>query len=194
MGSRPDGWSRRPRAAWTWKTARHTTQGGDLDDFRSKPVTIADDVHRDTAARQIEAAPIVAAVDGSAASTVAVETAVNLAAELDAPIVFVYVRRGPAGFLGTPVYQRQLTAEMVQGRRVLGEALEAAAAAGVDAEGEILEGAPAAADYRVRPQSRRQVRGRRLAPPEGRAQRLPWRRPRSGPPGRRRSRVSAGSP
>ena len=81
---------------------------------------IADDVHRDTAARQIEAAPIVAAVDGTPANAVAVETAVNLAAELQAPIVFVYVRRGPAGFLGTPVYQRQLTAEMVQGRRVLG--------------------------------------------------------------------------
>ena len=103
---------------------------------------IADDVHRDTAVRQTEAAPIVTAVDGSSANTFAVETAVNLAAELDAPIVFVYVRRGPAGFLGAPVYQRRLTAEMARGRRVLDEALEAAAAAGVDADGEILEGAP----------------------------------------------------
>lgn len=87
-------------------------------------------------------APIVAAVDGSPASTVAVETAVSLAGELDAPIVFVYVRRGPVGFLGAPVYQRRLTAEMARGRRVLDEALETAAAAGVDAEGEIIEGAP----------------------------------------------------
>src|SRR5688572_14662865 len=64
----------------------------------------ADGVHHDTAARPIEAAPIVAAVDGSSANTYAVETAVNLAAELDAPIVFVYVRRGPAAFLGAPAY------------------------------------------------------------------------------------------
>jgi nucleotide-binding universal stress UspA family protein len=93
-------------------------------------------------ARQSDAAPIVAAVDGSSADTYAVETAVKLAVELDAPIVFVHVRRGPAGFLGAPVYQRRLTAEMARGRRVLDEALEAAAAAGVDAEGEILEGPP----------------------------------------------------
>lgn len=103
---------------------------------------IADNVHREMPPREVEVAPIIAAVDGSSASTVAVETAVNLAGELDAPIVFVYVRRGPAGFLGAPVYQRRLTAEMARGRRVLDEALEAAAAAGVNAEGEILEGSP----------------------------------------------------
>ena len=103
---------------------------------------IADGVDRDMPVRQTEGAPIVAAIDGSSASTVAVETAVHLAAELDAPIVFVYVRRGPAGYLGTPVYQRRLTPEMERGRRVLDEALEAAAAAGVNAEGEILEGRP----------------------------------------------------
>lgn len=104
---------------------------------------IGTDMYRDIPTREAaERAPIVAAVDGSSASTVAVETAVDLAAELDAPIVFVYVRRGPAGFLGAPVYQRRLTAQMAQGRRVLAEALEAAAAAGVNAEGEILEGSP----------------------------------------------------
>jgi nucleotide-binding universal stress UspA family protein len=103
---------------------------------------IADYVHRDVPARTTEVAPIVAAVDGSSASTVAVETAVNLAGELDAPIVFVYVRRGPASFLGVPVYQRRLTKEMARGRAVLDEALEAAAATGVSAEGEILEGSP----------------------------------------------------
>lgn len=104
--------------------------------------TMVDRVQRKTTAHQTEAAPIVAAVDGSPANAVAVETAVNLAADLKAPIVFVYVRRGPAGFLGTPVYQRQLTAEMARGLRVLDGALEAAAAAGVDADGEILEGTP----------------------------------------------------
>ena len=138
---------------------------------------MANDRQRKTTAHQTEAAPIVAAVDGSSTNAVAVETAVNLAAELQAPIVFVYVRRGPAGFLGTPVYQRQLTAEMARGLRVLDGALEIAAAAGVDADA-------AAADRRVRPQPRRQVRGRWLAPPEGRAQRLTRRRARGGPPGR----------
>ena len=104
--------------------------------------TRANDRRRKTTAHQTHAAPIVAAVDGSSTNAVAVETAVNLAAELQAPIVFVYVRRGPAGFLGTPVYQRRLTAEMARGLRVLDGALEIAATAGVDADGEILEGAP----------------------------------------------------
>ncbi len=66
----------------------------------------------------------------------------NVAEEIGAPIVFVYVRRGPAGILGEPTYQQRLTAAMARGRRVLDEALQAAAAAGVQAEGEILEGSP----------------------------------------------------
>jgi hypothetical protein len=53
--------------------------------------------------------PIVAAIDSSAASRTAIAEAVRLGAELDAPIVFVYVRRGPAGFFGAPVYQRRLS-------------------------------------------------------------------------------------
>jgi nucleotide-binding universal stress UspA family protein len=87
-------------------------------------------------------APIVAAVDGSPASAAAVESAVSLAGELDAPIVFVHVRRGPTEFLGAPFYQRRLTSAMARGRRVLREALDSAAAAGENAEGEILEGSP----------------------------------------------------
>jgi nucleotide-binding universal stress UspA family protein len=86
--------------------------------------------------------PIVTAVDGSAASRSAIGEAVRLAGELDAPIVFVYVRRGPAGFFGAPVYQRRLTAEMAGARRVLHEALAVADNAGVPAEGEVLEGSP----------------------------------------------------
>jgi nucleotide-binding universal stress UspA family protein len=87
--------------------------------------------------------PIVAAVDGSSASRSAIEIAVKLAVELsDAPLVFVYVRRGPAGFLGTPIFQRRLTAEMARARRALARALRSAARAGVNAEGEILEGSP----------------------------------------------------
>jgi nucleotide-binding universal stress UspA family protein len=101
-----------------------------------------DGVQRKNTVYQTEAAPIVAALDDSSANAVAVKTAVNLAAELKAPIAFIYARRGPAGFLGAPGYQRQLTAEMARGLRVLDRALEAAAAAGVDADCEILEGAP----------------------------------------------------
>jgi nucleotide-binding universal stress UspA family protein len=95
-----------------------------------------------TLAATATAAPIIAAVDESAASTAAIETAVRLGAEMDAAVVFVYVRRSPAGFLGTPVYQRRLTAAMARARRVLDRALRAAARSGVAAEGEILEGAP----------------------------------------------------
>lgn len=87
-------------------------------------------------------APIVAAVDGSAASRAAIGEAVRLAGELSAPIVFVYVRRGPSGVFGAPVYQRWLTTEMARARRVLDRALAAADSAGVPAEGEILEGSP----------------------------------------------------
>jgi nucleotide-binding universal stress UspA family protein len=86
--------------------------------------------------------PIVAAVDGSSASRSAIEIAVKLAVELNAPLVFVYVRRGPPGFLGRPFFQRRLTAKMTRARRAVDRALSAAAHAGVDAEGEILEGAP----------------------------------------------------
>jgi nucleotide-binding universal stress UspA family protein len=86
--------------------------------------------------------PIVAAVDGSPASRAAIREAVRLAGELVAPIVFVYVRRGPAGFFGAPVYQRRLTKEMARAGRALDRALAVADSAGVPAEGEILEGSP----------------------------------------------------
>ena len=88
------------------------------------------------------AGPIVAAVDASAASRAAVQEAVDLAAELDAPLVFAYVRRGPAGVFGTPIYQQRLTTENQLARRVLDRALQIANAAEVEAETEILEGSP----------------------------------------------------
>jgi nucleotide-binding universal stress UspA family protein len=86
--------------------------------------------------------PIVAAVDASAASRAAVEEAVVLAAELEAPLVFVYVRRGPPPFLGAPFHQRRLSKEMRRARRVLDRALHIARVAEVEAEAEILEGSP----------------------------------------------------
>ena len=86
--------------------------------------------------------PIVAAVDGTEASQAAVEEAVRLGNDLDAPVVFVHVRRGPAGFFGEPVYQQRLTKKMARARRTLERAVAADARAGVSAEGEILEGSP----------------------------------------------------
>jgi len=86
--------------------------------------------------------PIVAAVDGSGASRAAIGEAIRLSGELSAPIAFVYVRRGPAGFFGAPVYQRRLTKEMARAGRVLDRALAVANSAGVQAEGAILEGSP----------------------------------------------------
>jgi nucleotide-binding universal stress UspA family protein len=91
---------------------------------------------------QPPAAPIIAAVDASAASRAAVEEAVVLAAGLEAPLVFVYVRRGPPRFLGAPFYQRRLSKEMERTRRVLDHALRIARVAEVEAEAEILEGSP----------------------------------------------------
>jgi nucleotide-binding universal stress UspA family protein len=105
-----------------------------------RPLTAAENDYRALAEQDVP--PIVAAVDGSRASEAATREAVRLAEELEAPVVFVYVRRGPAGFFGAPVYQRRLTAAMARARRVLDRALAVAGKAGVPAEGEILEGSP----------------------------------------------------
>jgi nucleotide-binding universal stress UspA family protein len=87
-------------------------------------------------------APIVAAVDGSAASRAAVDEAVRLAGELEAPLVFVHVRRGPGDFLGTPLYEKRLAVKTARARRVLDEAVAVADRAGVPADSEVLEGSP----------------------------------------------------
>jgi nucleotide-binding universal stress UspA family protein len=86
--------------------------------------------------------PIVAAVDGSSGSQAASGEAVRLAAALDAPLVFVYVRRGPAGYFGEPVYQQRLSKELARARRALKAALAVAAHEGIDATAEVLEGSP----------------------------------------------------
>ena len=90
----------------------------------------------------VDDTPIVVGVDGSTSSQDAIDTAVRLGDELGAPLVFIYVRRGPADFWGSRVYERRLTAELARARRVLDAALTKAERAGVDAESEILEGKP----------------------------------------------------
>jgi nucleotide-binding universal stress UspA family protein len=88
-------------------------------------------------------APIVVALDSSPATEAAAQAGVRLARELDAPLVFVYVRRGPWSGLGEPYHQRHLDAEMSSGRRALGEAVAIAERAGVSASAEQLAGRPA---------------------------------------------------
>lgn len=90
-----------------------------------------------------DAAPIVVAVDNTRAAVAAAEAAVRLARDLAAPLVFVYVRRGPSSALGKPYYQRRLDSEMRSGRRALDHALGIAERAGVPATGEELAGNPA---------------------------------------------------
>jgi nucleotide-binding universal stress UspA family protein len=89
------------------------------------------------------AAPIVVAVDNTRAAVTAAEAAVRLARDLAAPLVFVYVRRGPPSALGEPYYQRRLDSEMRAGRRALDAALAIAERAEVPATGEEIAGNPA---------------------------------------------------
>lgn len=90
-----------------------------------------------------EWAPIVVAVDGTHAASAATRTAVRMARDLAAPLVFVYVRRGPSAALGEPYYQRRLDREMRIGRRALSDAVAMAEHAGVPATSEQLAGSPA---------------------------------------------------
>ena len=95
------------------------------------------------AACEPDSRPIIAAVDASDESLTAAREAARLAVELEAPLIFVYVRRWPWAGLGAPYYQRRLDAEMATARGALGAALAAAREEGVEADGEILEGSPA---------------------------------------------------
>lgn len=94
-------------------------------------------------ARANNAAPVVIAVDNSSAARAAVDDGVRMARELEAPVVFVYVRRGAFATLGEPYYQRRLDRELARGRRAIDRALATAELAGVAASGEQLHGSPA---------------------------------------------------
>ena len=89
------------------------------------------------------AQPVVVAVDDSPAAEAAVRDGIRLAGELAAPVVFVYVRRGPSAALGEPYYQRRLDAELRIGDRAIAAGIAAAHRAGVSATGEQLHGTPA---------------------------------------------------
>ena len=86
---------------------------------------------------------IVIGIDGSAGANEAVESALELAQALGAAVTFVCARVVPSSMLGKPYYGRELEAEMAHARAVVRKALEEAAAAGVEADSEILDSAPA---------------------------------------------------
>jgi nucleotide-binding universal stress UspA family protein len=89
------------------------------------------------------ARPVVVGVDDSPAAEAAARDGVRLAGDIAAPVVFVYVRRGPSATLGEPYYQRRLDAEMRIGDRAIAAGIAAARRAGVPASGEQLHGTPA---------------------------------------------------
>ncbi len=86
---------------------------------------------------------LIVGVDGSEGSCAAVDEALRLAADLDARVTFVFVYKSPPALLGNPYYERALKADIARARRAVGEAVEVARAAGVEADTEILEGDPA---------------------------------------------------
>jgi len=86
---------------------------------------------------------ILVATDGSENSRYALDEAVELAAAAGAKLTVVYVRHAPLPILGEPVYQRSLSAEIGHADETIAIAIGVAHTAGVEAEGEVLEGDPA---------------------------------------------------
>ena len=83
---------------------------------------------------------LVVGIDGSDGARAAVEKAVELAAQLQAKVTFVYALSAPRSFVGDPLYQHVLSDELEYGRTALAQAAELAEAKGVDARTEIVEG------------------------------------------------------
>ena len=130
-----------------------------------------------------DAAPIVVAVDNSRAAAAAVRAAVRLARELTAPLVFVYVRRGPSSALGGAALsasprRRDARRAPRPGRRPRGRQ-----ASGRARQRRAAGGEPRPARGRLRPPARRAAGRARLAAPAPRAERLTRCHPRRGPPG-----------
>lgn len=87
---------------------------------------------------------LLVAVDGSEGSQAAVEEAITLARDLGAALTFLFVRKRPSSVLGRPLYERQVSYDLRRARHTIGEAIETAMAAGIECDGEIFEGDPAA--------------------------------------------------
>jgi nucleotide-binding universal stress UspA family protein len=83
---------------------------------------------------------ILSATDGSRSGTAAVEEAIKLAAKLGVGVTFVSVFRPPSRILGDPFYERSIRQGLRDAHAAVEEALERAAASGVLADGEMIEG------------------------------------------------------
>jgi nucleotide-binding universal stress UspA family protein len=86
---------------------------------------------------------ILVATDGSENGRYALDEAVELAAASGAGLTVVYVRHAPLPLLGEPVYQRSLSTELKHANETVAIAIGVAHSAGVEADGEVLEGDPA---------------------------------------------------
>ena len=82
------------------------------------------------------------AIDGSEGSDAAIGEALELAQDTGAHVTFTFVRRPPSALLGYPYYERLLSHELATARETLDSATDRASDAGVDSEGEIIEGDP----------------------------------------------------
>ena len=83
---------------------------------------------------------IMVAVDGSEGSNAAIDEAVRLAQQMDAALSFVYIRKPSSSALGHPYYERHLSHDLRIGHEVLDEAIQVAATAGIECEGDVFEG------------------------------------------------------
>jgi len=86
---------------------------------------------------------ILVATDGSESSRDALDEAVELAAAAGAKLTVAYVRHAPLPVLGDPVYQRSLSADLRHANETVAIGTGVARTAGVEAQGEVLEGDPA---------------------------------------------------
>ncbi len=85
---------------------------------------------------------LLVAIDGSDGGHAAVEEALALAPDLGVTVTFVSVRKPAPQSLGSPFYERSLQQGLERARNVVEQAMELAAEAGIEADGEILEGDP----------------------------------------------------
>src|ERR1051325_8056853 len=86
---------------------------------------------------------ILIGTDGSLDATKAIDDGLELAHEVGAAVTFVYARTTPSPLLGDPYHRRELSAEIARARDVVRDAMLKASEAGVDADYEIADGAPA---------------------------------------------------
>jgi nucleotide-binding universal stress UspA family protein len=129
----------RTRAIWEPESAKNTDPGGGQMVATAQQESVVRPKAQELRNSFDSAGPILAAVEPSTVQ-VAADTAARLAQVLDAPLVFIYVRRPPPAILGNPQYQQRLTKDMVRGRKTLDKALAVARRRGVVSYGEIKEG------------------------------------------------------